>query len=56
MGLRLFRRRRSDRIDGRRDAAAMAETIEDERAAEEGEAFGLAPDLAVWLSRDELAS
>ena len=36
------------------DPAEMAESIEDELVAEEGEDLGLDPDLAVFAARDEL--
>lgn len=52
-----FRRRNHDEHPAKpRDAAGMAESAEDEQAAEEGEQFGLDPDLAVWVSRKELGS
>jgi hypothetical protein len=36
------------------DPADMAESLEDELVAEEGEDLGLDPDLAVFAARDEL--
>jgi hypothetical protein len=36
------------------DPHEMADTIEDELVAEEGEELGLDPDLAVFAARDEL--
>jgi hypothetical protein len=36
------------------DPHEMADSVEDELLAEEGEEFGLDPDLAVFAARDEL--
>jgi hypothetical protein len=36
------------------DPTEMAESIEDELIAEEGEDLGLDPDLAVWTAREDL--
>jgi hypothetical protein len=36
------------------DPSEMAESIEDELVAEEGEDIGLDPDLAVFAARDDL--
>ncbi len=36
------------------DAHEMADSVEDELVAEEGHDLGLDPDLAVFVSRDEL--
>lgn len=36
------------------DPHEMADTVEDELVAEEGQDIGLDPDLAVFASRDEL--
>jgi hypothetical protein len=37
------------------DPHEMADTLEDELVAEEGEELGLDPDLAVFAAQDELA-
>ena len=37
------------------DPHDMADTLEDELVAEEGEELGLDPDLAVFAAQDELA-
>ena len=37
------------------DPREMADTLEDELVAEEGEELGLDPDLAVFAAQDELA-
>jgi hypothetical protein len=36
------------------DPHEMADSVEDELLAEEGEEFGLDPDLALFAARDEL--
>jgi hypothetical protein len=44
----------ADQLPDNIDPHEMADTIEDELVAEEGEELGLDPDLAVFAARDEL--
>jgi hypothetical protein len=44
----------ADQLPEDLDPHEMADTIEDELVAEEGEELGLDPDLAVFAARDEL--
>jgi hypothetical protein len=44
----------ADQLPDDIDPHEMADTIEDELVAEEGEELGLDPDLAVFAARDEL--
>ena len=44
-----------DQLPDDLDPHEMADTIEDELVAEEGEELGLDPDLAVFAAREELA-
>jgi hypothetical protein len=44
----------ADRLPDDLDPHAMADSLQDELIAEEGEAFGLDPDLAVFAAREEL--
>jgi hypothetical protein len=43
-----------DQLPDDLDPHDMADSVEDELLAEEGEEFGLDPDLAVFAARDEL--
>jgi hypothetical protein len=44
----------ADQLPDDLDPHEMADSVEDELLAEEGEEFGLDPDLAVFAARDEL--
>jgi hypothetical protein len=44
----------ADQLPDDLDPHEMADSVEDELLAEEGEEFGLDPDLALFAARDEL--
>jgi hypothetical protein len=44
----------AERLPDDLDPHEMADSVEDELVAEEGQEHGLDPDLAVFVSRDEL--
>jgi hypothetical protein len=44
----------ADQLPDDLDPHDMADSVEDELLAEEGEEFGLDPDLAVFAAREEL--